>query len=102
MDTSPGTQRDIEGTEPAEGSKPGHDPVAALLTLLHRYSGQRGTRSIGNGTAGRTRAESEAVIGLFENMLALRTNLSSNLTFRELLGGCATWSCRRRPTRTPL
>ena len=59
--------------------------VAALLTLLHRYSGQEDLL-IGTGTAGRTRAESEAVIGLFENMLALRTNLSSDLTFRELLG----------------
>ncbi len=59
--------------------------VTALQILLHRYSGQEDLL-IGTITAGRTQAESEAVIGLFENMLALRTTLSGNLPFHELLG----------------
>jgi len=59
--------------------------MAALQTLLYRYTGQEDLL-IGTVTAGRTEAESEAVIGLFENMLALRTSLAGNLPFRELLG----------------
>ncbi len=58
--------------------------VAVLQTLLWCYSGQEDVL-IGTVTAGRTQAESEAVIGLFENMLALRTYLSGDLSFRELL-----------------
>ena len=59
--------------------------VAALQILLHRYSGQEDLL-IGTVTAGRTQAESEVVVGLFENMLVLRTTLSGSLPVRELLG----------------
>ena len=59
--------------------------MAALQTLLYRYTGQEDLL-IGTVTASRTEAESEAVIGLFENMLALRTSLAGDLSFRELLG----------------
>jgi amino acid adenylation domain-containing protein len=59
--------------------------VVAFQTLLHRYSGQDDL-VIGTVTAGRTRVETEALIGLFENTLALRTDLSGNPTSRELLG----------------
>ena len=59
--------------------------VAAFQTLLHRYSGQDDL-VIGTVSAGRTQAETEALIGLFENPLVLRTDLSGNPTFRELLG----------------
>ena len=59
--------------------------VAAFQTLLHRYTGQEDV-VIGTTTAGRTRAEAEALIGLFENTLVLRTDLSGNPSFGELLG----------------
>lgn len=59
--------------------------VAAFQTLLHRYSGQDDL-VIGTVSAGRTQAETEALIGFFENPLVLRTDLSGNPTFRELLG----------------
>src|SRR5581483_3582275 len=41
---------------------------------------------IGMVTANRFSAENEAVIGFCENMLTLRTRLSGDLSFRELLG----------------
>ena len=58
--------------------------VAAFQTLLYRYTGQEDV-VIGTVTAGRTRVETETLIGLFENTLALRSDLSGNPTFRELL-----------------
>ena len=58
--------------------------VAALQCLLYRYTGQEDL-VIGTVAAGRRRGECEALIGLFENMLVLRTDLSGDLPFRELL-----------------
>jgi amino acid adenylation domain-containing protein len=58
---------------------------AALQTVLYRYSGQTDI-VVGSGIAGRHRAELEPLIGYFVNTLALRTDLSGNPTFRELLG----------------
>jgi amino acid adenylation domain-containing protein len=59
--------------------------LAAFQTLLFRYTGQEDI-VVGSPIAGRTRAETEALIGLFVNTLVLRTRLSGELTFRELLG----------------
>ena len=42
--------------------------------------------SIGTDIAGRTRSEIEGLIGFFANQLVLRTDLSGNPSFRELLG----------------
>ena len=58
--------------------------VAAFQTLLYRYSGQDDL-VIGTVTAGRTREETEALIGFFATTLVLRTDLSGNPTFHELL-----------------
>jgi amino acid adenylation domain-containing protein len=58
--------------------------VAAFQTLLYRYTGQEDL-VIGAITAGRTQAKDEALIGLFENMLVLRADLSGNPSFLELL-----------------
>ncbi|HVN78384.1 MAG TPA: amino acid adenylation domain-containing protein [Terriglobia bacterium] len=58
--------------------------LAAFQTLLHRYSGQEDI-VVGTPIAGRNRPEIEGLIGFFVNTLALRTNLSGNPTFRELL-----------------
>jgi amino acid adenylation domain-containing protein/FkbM family methyltransferase len=59
--------------------------VAAFNTLLYRYTGQDDLL-IGTTTANREHSGVQGVMGSFPNMLALRTNLSGNLTFRELLG----------------
>ncbi len=59
--------------------------VAAFQTLLYRYTGQDDL-VIGTVAAGRTQVETEGLIGFFVNILALRTDLSGNPTFGELLG----------------
>ncbi|MEW6301939.1 MAG: amino acid adenylation domain-containing protein [Verrucomicrobiota bacterium] len=58
--------------------------LGAFQTLLHRYSGQTDIIT-GTTVAGRTRAELEGLAGLFLNTLALRTDLSGEPTFRELV-----------------
>jgi amino acid adenylation domain-containing protein len=58
--------------------------LAAFNVLLSRYSGQEDV-VVGSPIAGRSRAEVENLIGLFVNMLALRTDLSGNPSFSELL-----------------
>ncbi|MBW4637352.1 MAG: amino acid adenylation domain-containing protein [Gloeocapsa sp. UFS-A4-WI-NPMV-4B04] len=58
--------------------------LAAFQTLLHRYTGQLDI-VVGSPIANRNRAELEPLIGFFVNSLVLRTDLSGNPTFRELL-----------------
>ncbi|HEX8559980.1 MAG TPA: amino acid adenylation domain-containing protein [Pyrinomonadaceae bacterium] len=58
--------------------------LAAFKTLLYGYTKQE-DMVVGTAIAGRNRAEIEDLIGVFINMLVLRTDLSGNPTFRELL-----------------
>jgi amino acid adenylation domain-containing protein len=58
--------------------------LAGWKALLARYSGQDDV-VVGTTIANRTRREVEALIGLFMNVLALRTDLSGDPSFRELL-----------------
>ncbi|NJR62070.1 MAG: AMP-binding protein, partial [Cyanobacteria bacterium CRU_2_1] len=58
--------------------------LAAFQILLHRYTGSHDL-VVGTAIANRNRAEIEGLIGFFVNMLALRTDLSGNPTFEELL-----------------
>jgi aspartate racemase len=58
--------------------------LAAFKVLLYRYTGEEDI-IVGSPTPGRNCLESDALIGLFANTLVLRTDLSSNLSFRELL-----------------
>jgi len=58
--------------------------LAAFQTLLYRYTGQDDI-IVGTPIAGRTRVELEGLIGFFVNMLALRTDLSGNPSFRDLI-----------------
>jgi amino acid adenylation domain-containing protein len=58
--------------------------LAALQTLLYRYSGQEDIL-VGSAIAGRNHAELEGLIGFFVNTLVLRSHLGGNPTFRELL-----------------
>ena len=58
--------------------------VGAFQVLLHRYTGQDDIL-LGSPVAGRTHAETEDLIGFFINTLVLRSDLSGNPPFRELL-----------------
>jgi len=58
--------------------------LAAFKTLLYRYSGQTDI-CIGTPVAGRNRAELENLIGFFINTLVLRSDLSGEPSFRDLL-----------------
>jgi amino acid adenylation domain-containing protein len=58
--------------------------LAAFRVLLHRYTRENDI-VIGSPIANRTRRELEPLIGPFANTLALRTDLSGDPTFRELL-----------------
>ena len=58
--------------------------TAAFKTLLLRHSGQEDI-VIGVPVATRTRAETRGLIGFFVNTVALRTDLSGNPTFIELV-----------------
>jgi amino acid adenylation domain-containing protein len=58
--------------------------LAAFQTLLYRYSGQEQI-SVGTPIANRNRLEVEGLIGFFINTLVLRTSLSGDPTFGELL-----------------
>ncbi|MEM8909897.1 MAG: condensation domain-containing protein, partial [Bacteroidota bacterium] len=58
--------------------------LAACKTLLYRHSGQQDI-CIGAPIAGRTLKEVESLIGFFINTLALRSQLSPELTFDDLL-----------------
>ncbi|HEU4454581.1 MAG TPA: condensation domain-containing protein, partial [Longimicrobium sp.] len=59
--------------------------LGAFQLLLSKYSGSEDI-VVGSPIAGRTRKEVEELIGFFANMLVLRTDLSGDPTFRELLG----------------
>ncbi len=58
--------------------------MAAFQTLLFRYTGQADI-AIGSPIANRRQAELEGLIGIFINTIVLRSNLSGDPTFRELL-----------------
>ncbi len=58
--------------------------LAAFKAFLCRYTRQEDIL-IGTPVAGRPRPEVEPLIGFFANMVVLRTNVSDDLTFAELL-----------------
>ncbi|AFZ17959.1 non-ribosomal peptide synthetase [Allocoleopsis franciscana] len=58
--------------------------LAAFQTLLYRYTQQEDI-VVGSAIANRNRGEIEGLIGFFVNSLVLRTDLSGNPTFVELL-----------------
>jgi len=59
--------------------------LAAYDILLHYYTGQSDI-VIGTDVANRNRGETESLIGFFVNELVMRTDLSGNPTFSELVG----------------
>src|SRR5207253_7983710 len=58
--------------------------LAAWQVLLARYSSQDDV-AVGTPIANRTHKETQPLIGFFVNTIVLRTNLSGNPTFREVL-----------------
>src|SRR5262249_27891401 len=58
--------------------------LAVFKVLLYRYTGQEDL-IVGSPIANRHRQELESLIGFFVNTLPMRTDLSGNPTFRELL-----------------
>ncbi|MFS0516454.1 condensation domain-containing protein [Nostoc sp. UIC 10607] len=58
--------------------------LATLQTLLSRYTHQEDI-VVGTDVANRNRSNTEQLIGFFVNLLVLRTDLSGNPSFRELL-----------------
>jgi amino acid adenylation domain-containing protein len=96
----PAVQRHLGATEPihvagdllarletlarAEGATLYMVLLAAFQSLLSRYSGSADV-VVGSTIAGRTRGETEPLIGLFMNTLALRTDLSGDPSLREVL-----------------
>lgn len=59
--------------------------LAAFKVLLHRYTGQNDIL-VGSPFANRNRPEVKKLIGFLVNTLVLRSDLSGNPSFRELLG----------------
>jgi amino acid adenylation domain-containing protein len=67
-----------------EGVTPFMTTLAAFKTLLRRYCASEDV-VVGTDVAGRDHVETEGLIGFFVNSLVLRTDLSGDPTFRELL-----------------
>ncbi len=59
--------------------------MSVFQTMLSKYSGDDQI-VVGTDLANRTTPETERMIGFFINLLAVRTDLSGNPTFRELVG----------------
>ncbi|MFI5617182.1 amino acid adenylation domain-containing protein [Streptomyces sp. NPDC051567] len=59
--------------------------LAAFQALLSRYSGQSDV-AVGTPVAGRTRPELDPLVGSFINTLVIRTDLSGDPSFADLLG----------------
>ncbi len=72
----------------ALGREAGATPFMALLgafqVLLARYSGQEDI-AVGSPIAGRTRSETEDLIGFFANTIVFRGDLTGDPSFREVL-----------------
>ena len=81
---SPELTRQINDLCRKEEATPFMMLLAAFKVLLHRYTGEEDI-VVGSPIAGRCMAETEPLIGLFINVLALRSDVSGDPTFREFL-----------------
>ncbi|HET7233244.1 MAG TPA: amino acid adenylation domain-containing protein [Longimicrobium sp.] len=76
--------RRVKQVARGEGATPFMALLAGFQALLGRMAGETDV-VVGTPVAGRVRAETEGVVGLFMNTLALRGDLSGDPTFRALL-----------------
>ena len=74
----------LRRTDARNGSTPFMTLLAAFNVLLHRYTGLTDI-AVGSPIANRTDLEAEAVIGLLANTLVLRTDLSGDPTFTQVV-----------------
>ncbi len=74
----------LKGLAQREGATLYMTLLAAFQVVLSCWSGQDDI-VVGSPIAGRTQAQTEGLLGFFLNTLALRTNLSGNPSFNELL-----------------
>ncbi|HEX6039303.1 MAG TPA: amino acid adenylation domain-containing protein [Longimicrobium sp.] len=74
----------VEALAHAEGASRFQLLLAAFAILLHRWSGLDDV-VVGSPVAGRGRAETERMVGLFVNTLALRTDVSGDPDFRSVV-----------------
>jgi amino acid adenylation domain-containing protein len=81
---SPELSRELHALARAEGATLFMVMLAAFQVLLSRYSGQTDI-CVGSPIANRNRAQLEDLIGSFVNTLLLRTDLSGDPGFSELL-----------------
>ncbi|MDI5962214.1 non-ribosomal peptide synthetase [Streptantibioticus silvisoli] len=72
------------GTATAHGASLFMTLLSVFQLLLSKYSGQQDI-AVGTPIAGRNRVEIEDMIGFFVNTLVMRTDLSGDPTFTELL-----------------
>ncbi|HEX2093814.1 MAG TPA: condensation domain-containing protein, partial [Longimicrobiaceae bacterium] len=77
--------RELRALSRREGATLFMTLLAAWQALLGRYAGQEDV-VVGSPIAGRSRRETEGLVGFFVNMLTLRTELEGDPTWRELVG----------------
>ncbi|HEV2736827.1 MAG TPA: condensation domain-containing protein, partial [Longimicrobiaceae bacterium] len=80
----PGLAVELRDLSRGEGATLFMTLLAGWQALLGRYAAQEDV-VVGTSVAGRTRTETEGLIGFFVNTLALRADLSGDPTWRELL-----------------
>ena len=76
--------RSLKGLAAKEGASLFMVLLAAFKALLFRYTGQ-GDLCVGTFVANRNRSEIEDLAGFFVNTLAIRSELSDDPTFKELI-----------------
>jgi amino acid adenylation domain-containing protein len=84
FDLSAGLTRALKELGRHEGATLFMTLLAAYQVLLHRYSGQDDI-AVGTPIAGRAHSDLEGLIGFFANTLVLRSDLSGDPSFREVL-----------------
>jgi amino acid adenylation domain-containing protein len=85
VEAGPEVAEGLRALARAEGATLYMAVLAAFTVLLGRY-GAGDDVVVGTPIAGRARKEVEGVVGLFMNTLVLRTDLSGDPTFREVVG----------------
>ncbi len=85
MEIAAGVGRDLQRLAQSQGATSFMALLAGFAALLGRLSGQEDV-VVGSPVAGRTRGETEGLIGFFVNTLALRVGLSGDPSFETLLG----------------